>query len=171
MSRFNRWWVWCLVALAAGLAIGWASPPPPLPKQAPISDNWALPDNPVDSRTLPADVRNGMMAARWEGDEDGLGPEGPWRLAGVASGPVALIQLLNDKKILRLERGAALPGEATLVHIGHDRIRIERNGCRLVYQLYRSEPVSAEGEGCPEVPEDPNAGDATGGGGTSGGQQ
>ena len=170
MSRLNRWWVWCLGALLAGLGIGWASPPPPLPKQAPYSDDWSLPANPLEARDVSAETRAGMMGARWQGDEDGQGPEGPWRLAGVASGPVALIQLLNDKKILRLERGAALPGEATLTHIGHDRIRIERNGCRLVYQLYRSEPVSAEGEGCPETPQDPDAGDTTSSGQTGNGQ-
>ena len=171
MSRFNRWWIWCLGALLVGLGIGWASPPPPLPKQAPVSDDWSLPADPVESRSLAATTRTAMMAARWQGDEDGQGPEGPWRLAGVASGPVALIQLLNDKKILRLERGAALPGEATLLHIGQDRIRIERNGCRLVYQLYRSEPVSAEGEDCPEASQDPNTGDAAASGGTRGGQR
>lgn len=152
MRRLNTWWAWCLGALLVGLALGWASPPPPLPKQAPAADDWSLPEDPVPSRALSADARSALQAVRWDGEEAGTGAEGPWRLAGVASGPVALIQTLTDKKILRLARGAPLPGDATLLHIGSDRIRIERGGCELVYQLYRSEPVSAEGENCPELP-------------------
>ncbi|WP_298579467.1 hypothetical protein [uncultured Luteimonas sp.] len=132
-----------------GLAIGWASPPPPLPKQAPATDDWTLPEDPVPSRALAAETRNALQAVRWDGEESGTGAEGPWRLAGVATGPVALIEMLTERKIMRLERGATL-GDATLLQIGHDRIRIERGGCELVYQLYRSEPVSAEGDNCPE---------------------
>lgn len=151
MSRsLNRWWIWCLAALLIGLAMGWAAPPPPLPKEPPEPDNWSLSDNPIPGRTPSAEIRSALHAVRWDGEASGTAAAGPWRLAGVASGPVALIQTLNDKKILRLERGAPLPDDGTLVLIGADRIRIERGGCELVYQLYRTEPLSAEGENCPE---------------------
>ncbi len=167
MSHLNRWWVWCLAALVLGLALGWASPPPPLPKPKAAGDDWSSPAEWAGGRRPSTETRALAQRARWDGDVDGGGPQGPWRLAGIASGPVALVQLLEDKKILRLERGATLPDDATLLQIGQDRIRIQRDGCIEVHQLYRSEPISSEGTGCPGDAGDNAAasGGATGGGG------
>lgn len=154
MSRFNRWWVWCLLALLAGLVAGWAMPPPPLPKQKPMTDTWSWPANPVPSRTVTSELRQGIDSVRWDGDATGTGPQGPWRLAGIASGPIALIEMQQDKKMLRLSLGAELPDGSVLMVVRQDRIEVEQNRCVSVYQLYNLKPVESRGEGCPEPPSD-----------------
>lgn len=150
MSRFNRWWIWCLLALLAGLLAGWAMPPPPLPKHKPMADTWLLPANPVPTRDVTSELRQGIDSVRWDGDATGTGPQGPWRLAGIASGPVALIELQQDKTMLRLSPGAELPDGSMLMVVRQDRIEVEQNRCVSVYQLYNLKPVESRGESCPE---------------------
>lgn len=150
MSWLNKWWVLCAMALLVGIIIGWASPPPPLPKQTAISDIWQLDEIPHPSRKLSSELNEQIAAVKWDGETSEQGPQGPWRLAGVASGPVALIEMQNSKEVLRLTPGEVMPDESTLLNIMNDRIEVEQKGCILVYQLYNLKPIDSRGEGCPE---------------------
>lgn len=151
MTRLSQWWVLCIAALLLGIVMGWASPPPPLPRQTAVADTWQLGEEPLPSRK-PSDEMNEQIAAvKWDGETSEQGPQGPWRLAGIATGPVALIEMQNSKEVLRLTPGEVMPDESILASIMNDRIEVEQKGCILVYQLYNLKPIDTRGEDCPET--------------------
>lgn len=150
MKRLFSWYMLMPLALIIALAVGWVLPPPPLPKiPEAVEESWQLPAGAQGRESIGITALNGI---RFDGENaDGnTGPQGPWRLAGIVSGPIALIELLSSKEILRLAPDEALPDGQMLRKIFQDRIQTEQKDCFRVYQLYRPEPLSTQGSGCPE---------------------
>ncbi|HET6396158.1 MAG TPA: hypothetical protein VFF91_04900 [Pseudoxanthomonas sp.] len=136
----------------AGVVAGAAWPPPPIPKNRDDAGEWALPRDAL--ARLPQDAVAQASKSRWVGDASGEDSQAPqqWRLAGIlqAPQPVALVVGQGKQKTnLRLEPGAALPDGSRLTGIEGDTITVDRDGCQLVYQLYRPQPVRSTGD-CPE---------------------
>ena len=142
---------------AAALAIGIAWPPPPVPARSAADEQWSLPEEAALTRFAAPEFSEATRKLRWSADragQAGAGADGalPWRLAGIAADghSVALLMTLGkDATAHRLAIGDALPDGSRLAAIEGDTITIEQGGCRLVYQLYHSQPVRATGE-CPD---------------------
>jgi len=154
----------------AGLILGAVWPPPPIPRARTAATEWALPDPAQLARHSADDVSQITRAVRWSGES---GAEGgarvSWRLAGFVNDPEVAALIMPQARpapppapgtrrnpapggapaggaIAQAERAVAgdtLPDGSKLVAIEGDTITTELDGCRLVYQLYRPEPVSA----------------------------
>ena len=143
------WWLG--IAAIAGLAIGAAWPPPPIPKAQQAGDSaWSLPA--ADAlRRVPANASAQVsQGIHWAGETGGAGEagsQGPWKLTGIVRGPgpAALVQQATGK-IGQYSEGEPLPDGSLLVRIEGDDVTIERNGCRQIHQLHRPRPP--EGSGC-----------------------
>lgn len=152
--------LWLGACAIAGLVAGAAWPPPPVHLEHDPAESWTLPApatlTRLDEQAFSAAVRK----AHWAGDAAGQGKTAQaWRLAGItrSAAPVALISVgkgLAQGDILRVAPGQALPDGGRLADITGDRVTVELDGCRSVYQLLRPQPVSTHGT-CPETPEAP----------------
>ncbi|PJK13190.1 hypothetical protein CO614_02130 [Lysobacteraceae bacterium NML120232] len=158
MKYLKHWAIWPTLALLAGLIAGWALPPPPLPKAEPEADGWVF----GETLNLARNSSAGKEAAAgniWLGQPDpssaANGPK-PWRLAGIASGPVALVELTESSTVERIHLGEKLPDGATLVAVGSHHIEVEDKQCRMTYMMLAKDPTRKVGEGCPkeEAPSD-----------------
>lgn len=144
---------WFALAAVAGLAVGAAWPPPPIPKsQLATGAAGALPTHEALQRLPPGAVAQVGQGIHWAGeaaDAGGpIGSQGAWKLAGIvrAPAPAALVRLATGK-IEDFTEGAALPDGSRLVSIEGDGVTVERDGCRQVHQLHRPRPTDSSG--CP----------------------
>ncbi len=146
-----RWW-WLLgLVIPAGFAIGFAIPPPPLPKAVMEADRWALAQPP----SAPDDATSIILASPWGNDAAGEGSS-EWKLVGTVLPDHALVRV-GDTDTRRIAVGQPFPDQSILLAVTRSRIVIERSACRLVYSVYNPEPVSTSGEGCPPPAEFPEA--------------
>lgn len=152
-----------------GLVLGAAWPPPPIPRSRAAEAEWTLPTSAQLARYSPEDSSQVTRAARWGGEGGGpTGTRGNWRLAGFVNDPEPAALILPQAATAAIPSGGgtrrapraggasappapaerAIPGDALpdgsrLIAIEGDTITTELDGCRLVYQLYRPQPVSA----------------------------
>lgn len=150
------------MALLAGLIAGWALPPPPLPKSEPEADGWAL----GETLNLARNSGAGKEAATgniWLGQPEPGGADSPkpWRLAGVASGPLALVELTDSSIVQRVNLGEKLPDGTILVAVGNHHIEVDDKQCRMTYMMFAKEPTQKIGEGCPKEEAPPEQSDAS----------
>lgn len=90
-------------------------------------------------------VRTGL---RWSGESDVMmesEASGPWQLLGIvhALEPAALVS--SGRNVQRVAVDASLPDGRRLAAISRDRVTVELDGCRQVYQLYRPRPIEQAG--------------------------
>ncbi|ALJ27049.1 hypothetical protein SQW19_02440 [Stenotrophomonas acidaminiphila] len=147
-------------ALLAGVSIGAAWPPPPLPKASEQGNAWSLPAMADIARHVPQDLAVVTSGMRWKGDVGGTpGERAAWRLAGtVDEATPAILVMTPDSpdKVKRIELGQALPDGSVLHKVDGDRAMTKRDACIVTYQLFQSEAVDMS-EGC-EEPEAPDQG-------------
>jgi|UPI0004B908C0 hypothetical protein len=146
--------LWMALAGVAGLAIGAAWPPPPIPaaKQAPPA--WSLPTPAELQRHSKDDFQAARRGIRWvgegtAGDTAAAGPTA-WRLAGIVTTPAPVALVLREgkaAKVERIEAGGTLPDGSRLLEVARGSIVAELDGCRTVYQLHRRAPVTTDA--CP----------------------
>lgn len=158
MKYLKHWIIWPAIALLSGLITGWALPPPPLPKAEPETDNWMFAE--TLNLTRSSDLAKGTAAGNiWLGQSEPAGTDNPkpWRLAGIASGPVALVELTDttSRTVERVNLGEKLPDGASLVAVGNHHIEVDDKQCRMTYMMFAKEPTHKIGEGCPK--EEPQA--------------
>ncbi len=133
----------------AGVALGAAWPPPPIPKNRESAAGWSLPANALERLPKAASEQAGQLRWLGQGDAGGDGTQRQeWRLAGVLQTPqpVALVMTPGkQKQNFRLEPGATLPDGSRLSGIEGDTVTVQRGECTLVYQLHRSQPIRTTG--------------------------
>jgi len=144
--------------LAAGIAIGAAWPPPPIPKTSGQEGEWVLPDAATLERFSADAFASASKGLKWEGaaaTEEAARKS--WRLAGFLYGADTFALIESEGAARRAQQakpGDALPDGSRLAGIERDTITTELDGCRQVYQLYRPKPISRS-DAC-----DTSAGDA-----------
>lgn len=144
---------WFVLAAVAGLAVGAAWPPPPIPKSQQASGSaGALPTVEALQRLPPGAANQVGKGIRWSGETGEVGGtagnQGTWKLAGIvrAPAPAALLRLATGK-IEDFPEGATLPDGSRLVRVEGDGVTVERDGCRQVHQLHH--PLPKDSSGCP----------------------
>lgn len=140
----------------AGLAIGAAWPPPPIPRTPEGTNSWSLPA-PDQLERFSGEAFARADKVRWMGDEadpiPGAAAAASWRLAGFVEmpDPRALIIVSTAPRLAKqVAVGSPLPDGSQLRNIERDTITIDRDGCVVVYQLYRDQPVSSSGACAPD---------------------
>lgn len=142
--------LWLAVAGAAGLAVGAAWPPPPIPASQQAAAGWSLPAPAQLERHSKDGFQQAKRGIRWVGEEAGTGSQAgpsPWRLAGILATPTPAALVLREGKNAKAEQvqvGGTLPDGSRLREIGRNQIVAELDGCRIVYELYRQAPVKAD---------------------------
>ncbi len=174
----KRLYLWLALSAAAGLVLGIAWPPPPIPRAQAEAGEWLLPEASSLARHSNTDMTEVTRAMRWNGEAIGVTPgmRGNWRLAGFVNdpNPAALIMPQSTNatparpappprrpggtqgasaampQAQRVVPGDLLPDGSKLVAIEGDTITTELDGCQLVYQLYRTTSTSAP-TACPDT--------------------
>jgi len=145
---------WLAIVAAAGLLGGAAWPPPPVPVTSERDAAWALPAAAQMQRLADSEFGAATRRMRWTGDASGAGGDqggGPqaWKLLGISHDPepMALVSVGTKKAdVQRVPVGATLPDGSQLLSVASESITVQAEGCRQVYQPYRAEPVSTQGE-------------------------
>lgn len=141
--------------LTAGVIVGAAWPPPPLPKIKQNAAPWSLPEASDLLRHVPQDLAAVISNLHWKGSSPN-GEQSAWRLAGIVTkdGPVILVMTSNKPdELTRVAIGAALPDGSLLQSIQGDKAITKRDNCLTTYQLYQAEAVN-KSSGCdgPDAP-------------------
>ena len=145
--------LWLAAAGAAGLVVGVAWPPPPIPASQQAAAGWALPTPAELERHSKDGFQQAKRGTRWVGEENDAGSQAgpvPWRLAGILALPAPTALVLREGKPTKAEQvqiGGALPDGYRLREIGRNQVVAELEGCRIVYELYRQS--SAKADDCP----------------------
>lgn len=142
----KRWWWLAPLVIPVGFIVGWAIPPPPLPKAKVEADVWSL----ASAASPVADAQSIIRESGWDG-EGGGDPSAEWKLMGTVLPRHALVQVAGTE-MRRVAVGQPMPDESLLLAVTRTDVTIERSGCRLVYSVYTPLPVSSSGANCPAPP-------------------
>ena len=154
MIARRHWpYLYLAAALVAGVAIGAAWPPPPLPKAKEQGNDWSLPSAANIARHIPQDMAVVASGLRWKGDIGGTpGERTAWRLAGTIDETTPAILVMtpdSPDKVQRIELGQALPDGSLLHKVDGDMATTKRDTCLVTYQLFQSQAVDMS-SGCEE---------------------
>lgn len=147
MNRAYLIFAGCIVA---GLTIGAAWPPPPIPPYRDDVGQWSLPPQEQVAR-FSADAFAQAGKLRWHADRAD-GSDAPsaavaWQLVGLteAERTQVLVIEAGARQARRLVTGESLPDGSRLTGIDGDTITVALDGCERVYQMHRKQPIRSSG--------------------------
>lgn len=147
--------LWFSLSAAAGLIVGLAWPPPPIPRAGAEAAEWSIPSAEELSRYSPEASSKITREMRWgNGALLADGTISDWRLAGLSNSSERAILVMDAKKTgeaKRISIGQPLPDGSILTVIDGDKITTRLDACERTYQLYQLNATSASA-GCATEP-------------------
>lgn len=144
-------WAWLAATALAGITIGMAWPPPPIPKSMQQAASWSLPSEASLVRFSADSFKSASQGLRWDNaGNDAEERKKTWRLAGFLNTPptAALIQVEGtSRRAEQIKPGDTLPDGNRVLAIEGDTITVKHESCQQTFQLYYPLPIS-KSNGC-----------------------